>query len=426
MILLIRRQARATRTGQAAVGTTGSRWRPRFRPPATHHTDVHDRRLSANPAPVARGLPRGHSGIQQDRPVPDQQLRLHGARPKAFQRGRQGPPALLQAQPADERGDGAGQSVHNPLALAAAARVAGARHLPVEHARRPISRRPCGRCARPQSSDLKLRPSGTLTAGEIRQAFLKRNRGMTAERPKRAGQGRPPDRGLGLHGPEVQAGRLPGSNGASDDAVVAMTPMAPTKSSKPALGGPVPGMRNTPAARHRRQATVTGLARASKASVQIREDPGKRPPKGGPGAAGQAGLARTPSHLGVSFVRGGTASCGPQGSTKPRPTQSSQMLAPKVGLRKPSVRSEPVCGRQPSQAPPNAYGQASAVERKRKTGGSFRSHPLLKLTSKTVSPSGVDGFLRSRLPSWTGLRQFPGRRPSSTAWSCRDRRSPGA
>ncbi len=33
---------------------------------------------------------------------------------------------------------------------------------------------------------------------------------------------------------------------------------------------------------------------------------------------------------------------------------------------------------------------------------------------------------RSPLPSWTGLRRFPGRRPSSTAWSCRDRRSPEA
>ena len=72
--------------------------------------------------------------------------------------------------------------------------------------------------------DLKPGPSGTLTAGEIRQAFLKRNRGMAAE---------------GLNVP-VKEGRLTevwvcldlkfklaacrGGNGAPDDAVVKVTP----------------------------------------------------------------------------------------------------------------------------------------------------------------------------------------------------------
>jgi ribonuclease T2 len=72
--------------------------------------------------------------------------------------------------------------------------------------------------------DLKPGPSGTLTAGEIRKSFLKRNRGMTAE-------------GLNVR---VKDGRLTevwvcldlkfklaacrGGNGAPDDATVKVTP----------------------------------------------------------------------------------------------------------------------------------------------------------------------------------------------------------
>jgi ribonuclease T2 len=73
--------------------------------------------------------------------------------------------------------------------------------------------------------DLKPGPSGTMTGGEIRQAFLKGNRGMTPE-------------GLNVR---VKEGRLTevwvcmdldfklaacrGGNGAADDAVVVVTPM---------------------------------------------------------------------------------------------------------------------------------------------------------------------------------------------------------
>jgi ribonuclease T2 len=76
--------------------------------------------------------------------------------------------------------------------------------------------------------DLKPGPDGTLTGGEIRQAFLKRNRGMTPEglNVRVSKEGRLTEVWVCLDlGFKLAACR--GGNGAADDAVVKVTPMTP-------------------------------------------------------------------------------------------------------------------------------------------------------------------------------------------------------
>lgn len=72
--------------------------------------------------------------------------------------------------------------------------------------------------------DLKPAPSGTMTAGEIRRAFLKRNRGMTADGLNvRVKEGRLTEVWVCMD-LEFKLGACRGGNGAPDDAVVKVTP----------------------------------------------------------------------------------------------------------------------------------------------------------------------------------------------------------
>ena len=72
--------------------------------------------------------------------------------------------------------------------------------------------------------DLKPGPSGTMTAGEIRQAFLKRNRGMTAEGLNvRVKQGRLTEVWVCMD-LKFKLAACRGGNGAADSATIVVTP----------------------------------------------------------------------------------------------------------------------------------------------------------------------------------------------------------